>query len=814
MTPPPSSTASYDANYAYAPEDIHAMMEEVSAMQSNAFWGAVRALMMCALGLILIICVLAYNPFDPTADTAGLGRGGHPLGGLGANIANFIMQTMGWGGILSGLLLILSGIRRLMGRVSPRKRGETFKRVMIAAGIVLMGMMTLSAFPIPQNWPMGSGLGGWIGDVFHLTPKSLFEGWGWPFAAFLMALVSFSIGAYLLALYLGIVRKDLLDIADAATLVWAYIRVGFDKVSLWLVKLFKRNYSESMDREMSSEPLYRDIPDASVPEVKPVNYAPVQTNVAAPAPIKAAKPKPAPKPKKRRAAKKPAQPQFDFSGETDFVLPGLDLLKTPPPRSLIRDEGALRRSSEQLHRVMGDYGVDGDMGDVRPGPVVTLFEFEPAPGVKSQRIINLSDDIARNMSAQSARIAVVPGRNAMGVELPNRKREMVWLRDMLASDTFTDSDANLPLILGEDIGGTPFVADLSKMPHLLVAGTTGSGKSVGVNAMILSLMYRLPPDQCKFIMIDPKMLELSVYDGCPHLLAPVVTEPKKAVVALKWTVREMEDRYRKMAKMNVRNMAGFNEKLAEHKASGKVMTKTIMTGYNKETGEPEYETEELEFEPMPYIVVIIDEMADLMMVAKKDIEGSVQRLAQMARAAGIHVIMATQRPSTDVITGTIKANFPARICFRVGSKIDSRVILGEQGGEALLGNGDMLFAGTGRPRRLHGPFVSDGEVERIAAFLKAQGAPSYLEDITTEREDAPKDPTKAGGGSEGNSLFDQAVAIVSRDRKASTSYIQRKLSIGYNRAADLIERMEGEGMIGPSGPGGKREIFLPEENAF
>ena len=352
------------------------------------------------------------------------------------------------------------------------------------------------------------------------------------------------------------------------------------------------------------------------------------------------------------------------------------------------------------------------------------------------------------------------------------------------------------------------------MPHLLVAGTTGSGKSVGVNAMILSLMYRLPPDQCKFIMIDPKMLELSVYDGCPHLLAPVVTEPKKAVVALKWTVREMEDRYRKMAKMNVRNMAGFNEKLAEHKASGKVMTKTIMTGYNKETGEPEYETEELEFEPMPYIVVIIDEMADLMMVAKKDIEGSVQRLAQMARAAGIHVIMATQRPSTDVITGTIKANFPARICFRVGSKIDSRVILGEQGGEALLGNGDMLFAGTGRPRRLHGPFVSDGEVERIAAFLKAQGAPSYLEDITTEREDAPKDPTKAGGGSEGNSLFDQAVAIVSRDRKASTSYIQRKLSIGYNRAADLIERMEGEGMIGPSGPGGKREIFLPEENAF
>ena len=454
------------------------------------------------------------------------------------------------------------------------------------------------------------------------------------------------------------------------------------------------------------------------------------------------------------------------------------------------------------------------MGAVRPGPVVTLFEFEPAPGVKSQRVINLSDDIARNMSAQSARIAVVPGRNAMGVELPNRRRETVWLRDMLNSETFTESEAALPLILGEDIGGVPFVTDLAKMPHLLIAGTTGSGKSVGVNAMILSLMYKLTPEECKFIMIDPKMLELSVYDGAPHLLAPVVTEPKKAVVALKWTVREMEDRYRKMAKVGVRNMAGFNEKVAEFKESGETLSRTVMTGYNKETGEPEYETEELEFEPMPFIVVIIDEMADLMMVAKKDIEGSVQRLAQMARAAGIHMIMATQRPSVDVITGTIKANFPTRISFRVGSKIDSRTILGEQGAEQLLGNGDMLFMGTGRPRRLHGPFVSDGEVEKIASFVKAQGAPSYLEDITTEREEGPSDPTKAGGGSGGNTLFDQAVDIVSRDRKASTSYIQRKLSIGYNRAADLIERMESEGMIGPSGAGGKREIFLPENEAF
>ncbi len=788
------------------------MMAEVTAQEGNAFWRAVRALLLVALGFALVLCVLAYNPFDPTADTAGLGKGGHPLGSFGANIANIIMQTIGWGGLLAGLLIVLSGIRRMMGRVGHRSRTDKFKRFAIATGVVLFGTMTLSAFPIPQSWPMASGLGGWIGDLLHLTPKGWLDSWNVPVSGLIIALLSFCASAYLLALYLGVVRRDLLEIADAATLVWAYIRVWFDKLSVWLVKLFKRGYEAPMDAQMAAEPLYRDIPDTPQAPVLPT-YEPAPEPVAyapAPTPI----PKAKPMAKKKRVTKKPAQPQFDFSGEDDFVLPGLDLLKMPPPRSTVRDEGALRRSSEQLHKVMGDYGVDGEMGQVSPGPVVTLFEFEPAPGVKSQRIINLSDDIARNMSAQSARIAVVPGRNAMGVELPNRKREMVWLRDMLASDAFANSEASLPLILGEDIGGTPFVADLAKMPHLLVAGTTGSGKSVGVNAMILSLMYTLPPEQCKFIMIDPKMLELSVYDGCPHLLAPVVTEPKKAVVALKWTVREMEDRYRKMAKMNVRNMAGFNEKVAEFKASGETMTKTIMTGYNKETGEPEYETEELEFEPMPYIVVIIDEMADLMMVAKKDIEGSVQRLAQMARAAGIHVIMATQRPSTDVITGTIKANFPARICFRVGSKIDSRVILGEQGGEALLGNGDMLFAGTGRPRRLHGPFVSDGEVERISAFMKAQGAPSYLEDITTEREEGPSDAKLAGGGSEGGSLFDQAVAIVARDRKASTSYIQRKLSIGYNRAADLIERMEGEGMIGPSGAGGKREIFLPEEEAF
>ncbi|WP_409432480.1 DNA translocase FtsK 4TM domain-containing protein [Litorimonas sp. RW-G-Af-16] len=797
MTPPPSATANSE-DYGYAPEDIHAMMEEIKRAEGGTFMRAVWALGMIAVGFFIFVCVWNYNPFDVTADTAGLSQQ-HVFGTIGAAIANLLMQMLGWGSYLIAGLLMFSGIRRIFRNDGRQTKMDLTRRILIAASVVFFGAATLSAVPIPQSWPMAAGLGGWIGDTIHLSVKSILDGFNVPLAGAIIALLTFLISGFGLARYVRIVPRDLVDMLDAAGLVWAYIRIWVDKTASFLVRLFRRGYTDDLDQPAA--PLHRDIPDA------PASAAPTPVYTD-PAPVAAA-----PKPKKKRKVKKPKAPEFDFSGATSFVLPGLDLLKMPPPRSTVHDQAALERSAENLQRVMGDYGIEGEMGSVRPGPVVTLFEFEPAPGVKSQRVINLSDDIARNMSAQSARIAVVAGRNAMGIEMPNRKRETVWLRDMLASDAFQNSDASLPLILGEDIGGAPFVTDLAKMPHLLVAGTTGSGKSVAVNAMILSLMYKLTPDQCKFIMIDPKMLELSVYDGAPHLLAPVVTEPKKAVVALKWTVREMEDRYRKMAKVGVRNMAGFNEKVAEFKARGETLSRTVMTGYNKETGEPEYETEEMEFEAMPYIVVIIDEMADLMMVAKKDIEGSVQRLAQMARAAGIHVIVATQRPSVDVITGTIKANFPTRISFRVGSKIDSRTILGEQGGEQLLGNGDMLFMGTGRPRRYHGPFVSDGEVENIAKFVKAQGAPSYLEDITTDREEAAEIAKAADGGGE-TSLFDQAVAIVARDRKASTSYIQRKLSIGYNRAADLIEQMEQEGMISESGSGGKREIFLPESDGY
>ena len=448
-----------------------------------------------------------------------------------------------------------------------------------------------------------------------------------------------------------------------------------------------------------------------------------------------------------------------------------------------------------------------------PGPVVTLYELEPAPGIKSSRVIGLADDIARSMSAVAARVAVIPGKNAIGIELPNQRREMVLLREMLSAEDFETSKARLPISLGKTIGGEPVIVDLARMPHLLVAGTTGSGKSVAINTMILSLLYRLTPADCRLIMIDPKMLELSIYDGIPHLLTPVVTDPKKAVVALKWTVREMEDRYRKMSKLGVRNIDGYNARVGQAKAKGEVLNRTIQTGFDKQTGQAIYEQEELPLDPIPYIVVIIDEMADLMMVAGKDIEGAVQRLAQMARAAGIHVIMATQRPSVDVITGTIKANFPTRISFQVTSKIDSRTILGEQGAEQLLGQGDMLYmAGGGRIQRVHGPFVSDEEVEKIVRHLKAQGHPDYLDSITEDDGEASDEGGEgtAGlvGGEESNDLYDKAVAVVLRDRKASTSYIQRRLSIGYNRAASLIERMEKEGLVGPANHAGKREILV------
>jgi S-DNA-T family DNA segregation ATPase FtsK/SpoIIIE len=499
-----------------------------------------------------------------------------------------------------------------------------------------------------------------------------------------------------------------------------------------------------------------------------------------------------------------------------YVLPSLNLLtaqRVSERTTLSKD--LIDANAVALESVLQDFGVRGEIINARPGPVVTLYELEPAPGIKSSRVIGLADDIARSMSAVSARVAVVSGRNAIGIELPNPTREKVYLRELLTGNDYNESAAKLPLCLGKTIGGESVIVDLARMPHLLIAGTTGSGKSVAINTMILSLVYRLRPDQCRLIMVDPKMLELSVYDGIPHLLTPVVTDPKKAVVALKWAVREMEERYKRMSKLGVRNVDGYNARLAEAKAKGETLTRTVHTGYDKETGQAIYEKEELELDPLPYLVVIVDEMADLMMVAGKDIEGAIQRLAQMARAAGIHVILATQRPSVDVITGTIKANFPTRISFQVTSKIDSRTILGEQGAEQLLGQGDMLYmAGGGRISRVHGPFVSDDEVEKVVRHLKSQGHPEYLEEVTAdepeEGEDGAVFDATGMGLAEGGDLYQQAVAIVKRDRKASTSYIQRRLQIGYNRAASLMERLEQEGVVGQPNHAGKREILIPE----
>ena len=519
-------------------------------------------------------------------------------------------------------------------------------------------------------------------------------------------------------------------------------------------------------------------------------------------------------------AKAEAQPQLAFEDNAQaYELPPLSLLTSPDTieRHHLSDE-ALEENARMLETVLDDYGVKGEIVSVRPGPVVTMYELEPAPGLKASRVIGLADDIARSMAALSARVSTVPGRSVIGIALPNDKREMVAFREILSSREYEAGNRKLPLALGKDIGGDPVVANLAKMPHLLIAGTTGSGKSVAINTMILSLLYKLTPEECQMIMIDPKMLELSVYDGIPHLLSPVVTDPKKAVVALKWTVGEMEDRYRKMSKMGVRNIDGYNSRVEDALKKGEMFERTVQTGFDDETGEPIFETESIQPVKMPYIVVVVDEMADLMMVAGKEIEACIQRLAQMARASGIHIIMATQRPSVDVITGTIKANFPTRISFQVTSKVDSRTILGEMGAEQLLGMGDMLYmAGGAKITRCHGPFVSDEEVEEIVNHLKSFGEPEYIGGVVDGPAEEKADNIDAvlglGGNTNGeDALYDQAVAIVIKDRKCSTSYIQRKLAIGYNKAARLVEQMEDEGVVSSANHVGKREILVPEQH--
>jgi S-DNA-T family DNA segregation ATPase FtsK/SpoIIIE len=642
--------------------------------------------------------------------------------------------------------------------------------VMLLGALVLV-TGTLSTVEPPLSWPITSGLGGAIGMVLHDNFYRLFK-------SGTFVLMMNIVAGFMLLLSLGMRWSEWrafgYTVKHAALVVSALalsLKRGKEMPKLKLVK------TEEEDEDDAEEEKPRRQPRISKKD-KTVEKA------------------------------RPTQPKIQAAlalAQGDYELPPIDLLNPmPKTKKNALSEAALTQNAKLLESVLQEFGVNGTIGEIRPGPVVTLYELEPSPGTKSSRVIGLSDDIARSMSAVSTRIAVIPGRNAIGIELPNTTRETVFLREMLESEAFNSADAKLPLALGKDIGGTPIIVDLARMPHLLVAGTTGSGKSVAVNTMIASLIYKLTPAECKFIMIDPKMLELSIYDGIPHLLTPVVTEPGKAVVALKWTVKEMENRYRLMSNLSVRNIDGYNKKIHEAKAKGHKLTRTVQTGFNPDTGEAIIEEVPLEMVELPFIVVVVDEMADLMIIAGKEIEGSIQRLAQMARAAGIHIIMATQRPSVDVITGVIKANFPTRISFQVTSRIDSRTILNEPGAEQLLGQGDMLYmAGGGRISRVHGPFVSDKEVEHVVKHLKAQGTPVYIDDVTKDDEAE----ALFEGGEGGDDLYRQAVQIVMRDNKASTSYIQRHLRIGYNKAATIIEQMEREGIVGPANHVGKREVI-------
>jgi S-DNA-T family DNA segregation ATPase FtsK/SpoIIIE len=777
-------------------------------------------LSLIALSGVAAAALMTWSVQDPSLSHATARAIRNIVGYPGAIGADLLMQILGLGAIMLILPIAVWGWRMLTHRTFDREAlrlGCWILCTVIAAGFA-------SCWPHGGAWPLPTGLGGVVGDALVRAPAVVF---GPPGAIYrlLLGLILFAamVATFLIAGGIGSrpMEDELTAIEDddapfveegdggSVSLGWAFHAMMSAKARLlWLLSFAYRWLvaSASAPRAASFERQEPSLGGRVAPSLAPQAEEDFE-NDEDEQEVQAAR-----APRKKAAARAPARKSSD-----KFELPPISVLTAPKAsdrQPLSKSE--LDSNSRALEGVLGDFGVRGEIVKAHPGPVVTLYELEPAPGIKSSRVIGLADDIARSMSALSARVAVVPGRNAIGIELPNPHREKVYLRELLAVKDGNESVAKLPLCLGKNIGGESIIVDLARMPHLLIAGTTGSGKSVAINTMILSLLYRLRPDQCRLIMVDPKMLELSVYDGIPHLLTPVVTDPKKAVVALKWAVREMEERYKKMSKLGVRNIDGYNARLLEAKSKGEELTRTVHTGFNKETGKAVYEDEKLDLDPLPYIVIIVDEMADLMMVAGKDIEGAVQRLAQMARAAGLHVVLATQRPSVDVITGTIKANFPTRISFQVTSKIDSRTILGEMGAEQLLGQGDMLYmAGGGRISRVHGPFVSDEEVEKVVRHLKTQGQPEYLEAVTaeepTDEDGAVFDSTGMGGDGGGADLFSQAVAIVKRDRKASTSYIQRRLQIGYNRAASLMERMELEGIVGQANHAGKREILVEEE---
>jgi S-DNA-T family DNA segregation ATPase FtsK/SpoIIIE len=758
-----------------------------------------------------VIALATWSVRDPSLSHATSAPVRNLLGMPGAITADLLMQLIG----LASIALIVPVAAWGWRLTSHAQLARELLRMSFWLAGALLATGFAACLPRTPSWPLPTGLGGVVGDLVLRVPAAVIG----PLGGTVQIVIAVILGcgamaSVAIASGVGLqrpagtsrVRKHEADAGDREG--GTAISIGMIVHGLLSLKALATRWAARQTPKKSVS-----VPSAAVePRMEPVLA--VQTEMAANEPAIDEPIKP------ERSSAKPRPARASRRSSEGYALPNLNLLASYKPNERAApSQQAIQENATALESVLDDFGVRGQIINARPGPVVTLYELEPAPGIKSSRVIGLADDIARSMSAVSARVAVVSGRNVIGIELPNATREKVYLRELLAADEYTNSPAKLPLCLGKTIGGEAVIVDLARMPHLLIAGTTGSGKSVAINTMILSLLYRLRPDQCRLIMVDPKMLELSVYDGIPHLLTPVVTDPKKAVVALKWAVREMEDRYKKMAKLGVRNIDGFNSRLAEAKAKGEGLSRTVHTGYDKDTGEAIYEREEFDLDYLPYLVVIVDEMADLMMVAGKDIEGAIQRLAQMARAAGIHVVLATQRPSVDVITGTIKANFPTRISFQVTSKIDSRTILGEQGAEQLLGQGDMLYmAGGGRISRVHGPFVSDDEVEKIVRHIKAQGAPQYLEDVTAggdedDENGAIFDATGMGAAGDATDLYQQAVQIVLRDRKASTSYIQRRLQIGYNRAASIMERMEQEGVVGQPNHAGKREILIEGGNA-
>jgi S-DNA-T family DNA segregation ATPase FtsK/SpoIIIE len=810
--------------------------------------------MVCFSGLLAAILV-TYHPSDPSWNLAIDGTAKNVMAYPGAVVADGLLQTFGVASIYWIVAFLGWGVRS-MAAVPLRWIVFRVPALIIA---ILLAASVAAQWTAPKAWLLPNSLGGALGDILYQRSHELM---GTSLLTVIAIGVVFSgLSFILLILSMGITLKQLgkglFNFGASVNYCLQLVYRGLARLFFWgtrgisdktppdVTQIFmtKRKIITSgltadkddpeVDNALSPRivsPHHADGALHVTPEDRE-NYAPPgegeksktaiiwgnninstssddedEDYESEDSPVDAGSAQSGRKPIKYSGSYDILS-DFSTMGWEDYELPSLDLLD-PSLRKTVQaiDPQLLEESAQHLKTVLEEFGVRGEVVTVRPGPVVTMYEFKPAAGIKTSRVIGLADDIARSMSALSARIAVIPGRNVIGIELPNSIRETVYLRELLQSETYEKTTSHLSLILGKDIGGQPVIADLTRMPHLLVAGTTGSGKSVAVNTMILSLLFRLSPDRCKFIMIDPKMLELSVYDGIPHLLSPVVTDPKKAIVALKWAVREMENRYRAMSKLGVRNIDGYNVRIKEARQSGEMLVRRVQTGFDPDSGKPIFENQQLDLESLPYIVVVVDEMADLMMVAGKEIEAAVQRLAQMARAAGIHLIMATQRPSVDVITGTIKANFPTRISFQVTSKIDSRTILGEQGAEQLLGQGDMLYmAGGGRITRVHGPFVRDDEVERIVSFLKAQAEPVYIDSITDEEGEFINFDEDGGRG--GDTLYNQAVELVIREGRASTSFIQRHLQIGYNKAAGIMETMEKNGVVSSANHVGKREVL-------